>query len=168
MTVAENICEGLASKELRAGVRGASRAAIKSWLLSKGHIKDGPSANNSVRKAINKLMETGMLIGVTNHRFKANVEKLDAEKKAKKDAIKKKNAAKMAKAKAAMAAKKDAKKKKMAAKKKKIAAAKATKKAKKAAKKAKKAPKKKAKKSKKVKKATKKKAKKTTKKKAKK
>ncbi len=167
MTVAENICEGLATKELRAGVKGASRAAIKSWLLTKGYLKDGPTANNSVRKAINKLMETGMLIGVTNHRFKANVEKLDADKKAKRDIIKKKAAAKTAKAKAAVAAKKDAKKKKMAAKKKKISVAKAAKKAKKAAKK-KKAPKKKAKKSKKVKKATKKKAKKTIKKKAKK
>ena len=152
MTVADHIVTGLTNRELPSGVKGASRAAIKSWLLSKGHLVDGPTTNNSIKKAINKLMEQNMLIAVTNHRFKINVTEQAAKQKAAKDIIMKKKAAKAAKVKAATAAKKAkvaAKKKaaatkkkaaaakKMAAKKKKTAAKKKTKKAKKTVKKVK-------------------------------
>ena len=160
MTVSENIVEGLGS-DLRPGKKGASRAAIKSWLLTKGYLKDGPTANGAVKKAINKLMADGMLIAVTNHRFKVNMEKRDAEIKAKKDIIKKKKAVKAAKEKAAATAKKM---KATAAKKKKVAAAKKKNVTKKKSKKVKKV----SKKTKKAKKPTKKKAKKVMKKKAKK
>eukprot|EP01083_Nonionella_stella_P097501 274061_1 len=117
MTISESILEGFA-KDLRPGIKGASRAAIKTWLLSNKCITETTS-NTAIKKAINKLMDDGMLIAVTNHRFKVNVAKQLADKKAKNAVIKKKKAVKIAKVKAVAAAKKaKAAKKKMISKKK--------------------------------------------------
>jgi hypothetical protein len=159
MTVSEAIVSGLSSKDLKGGLKGCSRAAIKSYLIAKGALKEGPTANGAVKRAISKLVVDGSIIAVTNHRFKVNVAKFEADlkvvkaaKKAKADIQKKKLAEKLS-----------IKKAKGAAKKKKAATKKAELKAKKAAKKAVKKSKKKT--VKKTTKKTKKKAKKATKKK---
>lgn len=101
MTIIESIVIGLSSRELAPGIKGTSRAAIRSWLVKNKHAKESPQLNAAIRRALKKAMEEGLVIPDGPQRFRLDLKKRDAMRRA---ANKKKSAA--AKKKRASASKK--------------------------------------------------------------
>lgn len=103
MTIIESIVIGLSSRELAPGVKGTSRAAIRSWLVRNKHAKESPTLNGNLRRALKKAMEEGLVIPDGPQRFRLDLKKRDAMRRA---AAKKKTAAAKKRRAAASASKK--------------------------------------------------------------
>ena len=87
---------------IRPGIKGASRAAVRRWIVEQGQKDTGSSLNKAINRALKKLLEQGIVVpGESIHRFKLDRSKLPkpAKKKKKKRPVSKKKKRKASKSK---------------------------------------------------------------------